>query len=152
FVLIGIMIAEVSASRAGFTLSGIRFDEISRHLNEGNVGQLYAGLDVGLLSLGFPIGIALFFVLFSYGVGALYNDRADRIVLFWKSLPISDVETVLAKVVAMAVIAPVLALGAMIALHLGFLVVMSVWLLVHGVNPVLLWSPMHLLTMWTKLL
>src|SRR5262245_7286703 len=88
FVLIGIMIAEVSASRAGFTLSGIRFDEISRHLNEGNVGQLYAGLDVGLLSLGFPIGIALFFVLFSYGVGALYNDRADRSVLFWKSLPI----------------------------------------------------------------
>jgi ABC-2 type transport system permease protein len=91
-------------------------------------------------------------VLFSYGIGALYNDRADRSVLFWKSLPISDAETVLAKVVAMALIAPVLAVGAMIALHLGFLVILSLWVLAHGINPMLLWSPTHLVSLWVKLI
>ncbi len=107
----------------------------------------------GLISLGFPLGIVLFFVLFFYGLGSLYNDRADRSVLFWKSLPISDAETVLAKVVAMALIAPVLAVGAMIALHLGFLVIiLSLWVLAHGINPMLLWSPTHLVSLWVKLI
>ena len=152
FVLIALVIAEVSANRAGVSMNGINFNEISQHLSEGNLAQLHAGLDVGLLSLGFPIGIALFFVLFSYGVGALYNDRADRSVLFWKSLPISDTETVIAKVVAMALVAPALAVGAMIALHLGFLVVLSLWVLAHGINPLLLWAPTHLVSMWAKLI
>lgn len=152
FVIVAIIIAEASASRAGLNLNGIRFDEISRHLNEGNIAQLHAGIDVGLLSFGLPIGIALFFVLFSYGVGALFNDRADRSVLFWKSLPISDSETVLAKVVAMALVAPVLAIGAMIAEHIGFLVIMSLWLIAHGINPLLLWAPTHLLSLWAKLI
>lgn len=151
FVLVALVIAEVSANRAGVTLNGINFNEISQHISEGNLAKLHAGLDVGLLSLGFPIGIALFFVLFSYGVGALYNDRADRSVLFWKSLPISDTETVVAKVIAMALIAPVLAVGAMIALQIAFLIVLSVWVLVHGVNPILLWAPTHLVSMWLKL-
>jgi ABC-2 type transport system permease protein len=152
FILLALVIAEMSANRAGVNLNGMNLNEITRHLSDGNVAQLHAGLDIGMLGLGFPICIALFFVLFSYGVGALYNDRADRSVLFWKSLPISDTETVLAKVVAMALIAPVLAVGAMIALHLGFLVVMSVWVLVHGVNPLLLWAPSHLIVLWTKLI
>ena len=152
FILVALIIAEASANRAGINLNGMNLNELSTHLSEGNVAKLHAGLDFGLLSLGFPIGIALFFVLFSYGIGALYNDRADRSVLFWKSLPISDSETVLAKVVAMMLIAPLLAVGAMIALHLGFLVVMSVWVLAHGVNPTLLWAPSHLIVLWTKLI
>ena len=151
-VLFALMIAEMTANRAGVRLNGINFNEISQHLSEGNAAKLYGGLNIGLLSLGFPIGIALYFVLLFYGVGALYNDRADRSVLFWKSLPISDAETVLAKVVAMAVVAPVLAVGAMIALHLAFLIVLSLWVLVHGINPMLLWAPTQLATLWVKLI
>jgi ABC-2 type transport system permease protein len=32
-----------------------------------------------------------------YSVDALYGERRDRSILFWKSLPVSDLETVLAK-------------------------------------------------------
>jgi len=150
-VVCALVIAETTANRAGVSLNGINFGEVQKHLSEGDSAKLYAGLNIGLLSLGFPIGIALFFVLFSYGIGALYNDRADRSVLFWKSLPISDAETVLAKVVAMAVIAPVFAIAAIIALDIGFLVIMSLWVLAHGVNPMLLWSPTQLIALWLKL-
>jgi ABC-2 type transport system permease protein len=109
-------------------------------------------MDIGLLTLGFPIGIALFFVVFFYGIGALYNDRSDRSALFWKSLPISDSSTVLSKVAAATVLAPVLATFAVIALQLGFLVLMSLYALLHGINPFpLLWSPTHLVALWVKL-
>jgi ABC-2 type transport system permease protein len=148
----GLVVAEHTAHRAGVHLSGLNINEIARHLNEGDAAKLHAGLSLAMLSLGVPIGISLFFVLFVYGIGALYNDRADRSVLFWKSLPISDTETVLAKVVAMALVAPVLAVGAMIALHLAFLAILSLWVLAHGINPMLLWSPGHLVALWVKLL
>jgi ABC-2 type transport system permease protein len=152
FVVLAIVIAETTASRTGVNLNGINFNEISARLSEGNIDKLHAGLDIGLLSLGFPIGIALSIVLVFYGVGALYNDRADRSVLFWKSLPVSDSETVVSKVAAMALIAPLLAVGAMIALQLGFLLLLSLWVLAHGVNPWLLWSPTHLVALWAKLI
>ena len=42
--------------------------------------------------------IVLAFVVFFYCLGALYDERKDRSVLFWKSLPVSDRETVLSKV------------------------------------------------------
>ena len=59
-------------------------------------------MDIGLLSLGSPIGIVLFFVVLFYLLGALYDDRRDRSMLFWKSLPLSDTQTVLSKVVSAA--------------------------------------------------
>ena len=34
---------------------------------------------------------------FFYCIDSLYADRRDRCVLFWKSLPLSDAETVLSK-------------------------------------------------------
>ena len=41
--------------------------------------------------------IVLGFVVFFYCLGALYDERKDRSVLFWKSLPLSDRDTVLSK-------------------------------------------------------
>ena len=46
---------------------------------------------------------------FFYCIDALYADRADRSVLFWKSLPLSDAETVLSKFATAAVLIPLVA-------------------------------------------
>ena len=53
----------------------------------------------------------IFFVVMTmtvtlYYLDCLYDDRRDRSVLFWKSLPISDTETVLSKFVVGAVVMP----------------------------------------------
>jgi len=145
--------AEIFGQQHGLNMSGIRIDELSRHLDAADYDKAHAGIDFGLLAMGFPIGITLFFVTLFYCIGALYNDRADRSVLFWKSMPLSDTETVLAKVVTVAFVAPVFAIAALIALHLGFLVLMSVYMLLHGINVLsLLWSPTHLAALWVKLL
>ena len=46
--------------------------------------------------------IAALFML----LGALYDERKDRSVLFWKALPVTDLETVLAKLVTAVWVAP----------------------------------------------
>lgn len=151
-MLIVLVSAEFIARQNGVDINGIRLDQLTRHLGPEEIAKLQAGMDIGLLTLGFPIGLALFVVVFFYGIGALYNDRSDRSALFWKSLPISDTSTVLSKVAAATVLAPVLATLAVIALQLGFLVLMSLYALLHGINPFpLLWSPTHLITVWVKL-
>ncbi len=151
-MLIVLVSAELIARQNGIEINGIHLEQLTRHLGPEEIAKMQAGMDIGLLTLGLPIAIALFFVVFFYGIGALYNDRSDRSALFWKSLPISDSATVLSKVAAATLLAPVLATFAVIGLQLGFLVLMSLYALLHGINPFpLLWSPTHLVEMWIKL-
>lgn len=53
-----------------------------------------------------PLFMILAFVVFFYCLGALYDERRDRSILFWKSLPVSDPTTVLSKVLTATVVAP----------------------------------------------
>lgn len=48
-------------------------------------------------------------------VGSLYDDRKDRSVLFWKSMPVSDTATVLSKYAFVAWVAPLAVLLVMLA-------------------------------------
>ena len=69
----------------------------------------YAGL---ALVVYMVMGIVGFF----YALDSLYADRRDRSVLFWKSLPLSDAETVLSKFAVAAIVIPVVAfVGAVFA-------------------------------------
>ncbi len=145
--------AEVTAHQHGVNLNGFDLSRITSNVSDGQIDEFHSALDVSLIGLCFPIGIVLYFVLFFYALGSLYNDRADRSVLFWKSLPLSDTETVLAKLFAVTLLAPVLAIVGMVLLQIGFLILLTVYGMFHGVNAIpFLWSPTHLLTLWFRLL
>jgi ABC-2 type transport system permease protein len=73
-----------------------------------------------------------------YCLDALYSERRERSVLFWKSLPISDTTTVLSKVLIGMGIVPLIALAVGIALYLLLLVIASIVLMANGVNGTLL--------------
>jgi ABC-2 type transport system permease protein len=153
FALFGLILTEITAHQHGISINGFDVSKITAAMGADDVEKLHSALDVSLLGMCFPIGIVLFFVLFFYSIGTLYNERADRSVLFWKSLPFSDTESVLAKLVAVAVVAPVLAVAGMIVLQLGFLFLISLYALFHGINALpLLWSPTHLISLWLKLI
>jgi len=73
----------------------------------------------GILLLAYSgIAVLMFFVMgiiaFFYSLDALYSDRRDRSVLFWKSLPLSDTETVVSKFAVASVAIPLLAAAAAI--------------------------------------
>jgi ABC-2 type transport system permease protein len=83
------------------------------------------------------LGIVLFFYL----IGSLYDDRRDRSILFWKSLPVSDVQTVGSKIFAAAFIAPVIAWAAAILFHLLTMLLVGTFMSFHGINAFkLLWA------------
>src|SRR6266567_3974854 len=78
----------------------------------------------------------LLFVAFIVGVfyclDALYGERRDRSILFWKSLPVSDRTTVLSKATIPLVILPLVTLVIIIATQFVMLLWSSVVLLTSG--------------------
>ena len=81
-----------------------------------------------------PLYIMLSFLVFFYCLGALYDDRRDRSILFWKSLPVSDTETVLSKVTMALVGLPLVVAAVSFITALSILLLGTVGLAFHGLN------------------
>lgn len=108
------------------------------------------GLSALLLGLSSVFGFVAGIVLFFYLLGALYDDRKDRSALFWKSLPVSDVGTVISKALMATVLIPLLIFGLMLATWLLQQVLLSVFVLIHGGSPwALIWGQHDLLPLLT---
>jgi ABC-2 type transport system permease protein len=80
-----------------------------------------------------------------YCLDALYGERRDRSILFWKSLPVSDVTTVLAKASIPLVILPLLTFAIIVAMQWLMLLISSVVLLVSGQSVATLWTELAFL-------
>jgi len=86
------------------------------------------------IAAGAPIFFVLPIVGLFYCLGALYDDRRDRSILFWKSLPISDTDTVLSKLATVLVVAPLITIGVATAAALAILCFAGIATSSHGVN------------------
>jgi ABC-2 type transport system permease protein len=91
------------------------------------------------LSGALIMGIALVVGIF-YSLDALYGERRDRSILFWKSLPVSDLTAVLSKASIPLVFIPLLSLVITIATQLIMLLLGSALLLGSGANIASLWT------------
>jgi len=69
-----------------------------------------------------------------YTLEALYGERRDRSILFWKSLPVSDFIAVLSKLTIAMVIVPLLSFVITIATQLIMLFLSSLVLLANGMS------------------
>ena len=72
----------------------------------------------GLLVLGFPILLTVGFGLLAYSLSTFADERKDRSLIFWRSLPVSDLTTVLSKVFIVTLIVPLMVLPYIILLQL----------------------------------
>jgi ABC-2 type transport system permease protein len=157
--LMALIVGEVTARRAlaegslhgdslaklnggGVHINGLDLGSLTSHMDASAMRNLAGGMDISMfLAAQWPM-IVLGFVVFFYCLGSLYDERKDRSVLFWKSLPVSDRDTVLSKAVSALVVAPTLAISVAIASMFCFLVLISIFVLVHGGNPfTLIWGP-----------
>ncbi len=156
--LMALVVASVAARRAigegemeieGVTINGLDLGQLTSRLDAEEMRQFAAGVDLTLFMSSVWPYIVLGFVVFFYCLGALYDDRKDRSVLFWKSLPLSDTQTVLSKVVSAAVVAPILATAAAIITMFAFMIMISIVVMAHGGNAMtMIWgaaSPLKLL-------
>jgi len=75
-----------------------------------------------------------------YSLEALHSERRDRSILFWKSLPVSDLTTVLSKAIVPLIVMPLLAFAIIVALQLIMLLLSTVVLLSSGANAAAPWT------------
>ena len=123
-------------------INGLDLTALTSRMDAKDLQNLAGGIDFSaLMASSWPM-IVLAFVVFFYCLGSLYDERKDRSVLFWKSLPVSDRDTVLSKVASALLVAPAIAVGVAIVLMFAFLALLSVIVLLHDGNPMqLVWGP-----------
>lgn len=93
--------------------------------------------------------LAMAAVSIFYTLDALYAERKDRSILFWRSLPLTDAETVLSKLLTGALAIPLVTLLILYATHLVVLCISSLWIWMKGANALhLIWAPLPLLDIW----
>lgn len=99
-----------------------------------------------MFRLAVPFGIATsaimvtgLIVAFFYCLGALYGERRDRSILFWKSLPVSNTTTVLSKVSVALVVIPLVVFAVVLATQLLMLLIGTAVLAMSGVSAASLW-------------
>ena len=100
-----------------------------------------------LLIMGTTAIVAVFYCL-----DALYGERRDRSILFWKSLPVSDLTTVVSKATIPLVVLPLVTFAITVVLEAIMLIVSAAVLEARGVGAAALWNQLWPLQAWTMLL
>ena len=107
-------LAAAAISLLGF-LTGLTLSPAHRH--EG-LDAPYEFAGILIMGTGFLVGIF-------YSLDALYGERRDRSILFWKSLPVSDLTTVLAKFTIPLLILPLLSFAITVVTQFGMMLLSS---------------------------
>lgn len=81
-----------------------------------------------------PVFMMLGAMVFFYCLGAMFEERRDRSILFWKSLPVSDQMTVLSKVALALVVAPLISIAVGIITSFLILMIICVVMAFQGFN------------------
>jgi len=109
-IVAGVIVVATSLS----TLAGILEPALRAEPGRHGIAEPY---DLAALLI---MGAALLVAIF-YCVDALYGERRDRSILFWKSLPVSDWTAVLAKFSIPVLVLPAVAFVVTVATHTSML-------------------------------
>jgi len=127
-----------------FTIDGIR---MYAQMDDAQQRLMAAGV---MFSAGSLFHQIMFLVVVFYLAGSLYDDRRDRSILFWKSLPVSDQMTVASKILTAMVAAPIMYLGGIAFIQLMLVLIASGYGLMADINIFTeVWVPANLPKVWT---
>ncbi len=108
----------------------------------------------GVLTAYFLLFFWLFLLAVSilavfYSLDALYAERKDKSILFWRSMPITDLEAVLSKLVTAVLVIPLVTLGVVVVTHVVNLLIVSAWVAAKGGDVGhLIWGSLPLFDNW----
>ena len=107
-------------------------------------------INLVLFTISNFFGIAMWFLMVFYTLDSLYAERKDRSILFWRSIPVTDFETVLSKLLTAIVVIPMVTFAIVVVTHLVVLGSLSIWVGDRGGSPVnLIWSAAPLMDAWS---
>jgi ABC-2 type transport system permease protein len=98
-----------------------------------------------------PFDVAAFMILVTsfivgvfYCLDALHGERRDRSILFWKSLPVSDLTTVFSKACVPLAVLPLCVFSVILFLQIVMAQLSTLVLLGSGISPAVFWSQLKL--------
>ncbi len=118
----------------GFLLALIRFPARVRAAEALGPAQLQAVIEQPFVIAALLLMAITLIMGVVYSLDALYGERRDRSVLFWKSLPVSDAATVAAKASIPILVLPLVAVGVTVATQVVMLVASSIVLAAAGMG------------------
>ena len=124
----------------GFLVSTIGLPERRRAVLLLDPAKARAAIEAPYDMAAIMLILTAFIVGVFYCLDALYGERRDRSILFWKSLPVSDLTTLLSKTTIPLVILPLVTFAIIIVTQLVMLVWTSVLLITHGMSPGSTWT------------
>lgn len=98
--------------------------EVIANMSSREAQELSAHINQLLLASALPIMIGAWFCMVFTALGSLYDERKDNSILFWKSMPVSDVQTILSKILTVTLVIPMVAIG--------FAFIFQIFLLIVG--------------------
>ncbi len=136
----------------GFLVSTVRLPGQMRAAMTLGPTQQYELIDQPYRLAALLLMFTTFVVGVFYSLDALHGERRDRSVLFWKSLPVSDLTTVLSKASIPLVVLPFVTVAITVATQSIMLLLHSVVLLGTGMSVTALWTHVSWFQMWLVLL
>lgn len=106
-----------------------------------------------IFGLWFPFVLVSCVLAVFYSLDSLYAERKDRSILFWRSIPSTDFETILSKLLTALLVIPLLTFAMIVVTHLVVLLITSVWVGFRGGNGFhLIWGAVQLFDNWAATL
>lgn len=117
--------------------------------NIAGEGEREAALTAFFVGTSWLFLVALAVLTVFYCLDSLYGERKDKSILFWRSLPVTDAETVISKLLTATLLIPAIAIVAIIVTHIVNLIVTSIWVSMKGGSAsTLIWGSVPLLDNW----
>lgn len=129
---------------AGFVVSAIGLPARRREVLLLDEARQRAGITMPYNVAAAMLLVTMMIVGAFYCLDALYGERRDRSILFWKSLPVSDSRAVLAKALVPLVVLPLIVFAVIVIVHALMLLWTSLLLLAIGMSPVSTFRHFHL--------
>jgi ABC-2 type transport system permease protein len=124
----------------GFMISMVRLPQKMRALSALDPAHQREAIAMPYDMIAGMLMLTAMIVGMFYCLSAFQGERRDRSILFWKSLPVSDLTTVLSKASIPFVVLPLLTFAITVATQWSMLLLSTVVLWANGLNAATLWT------------
>ncbi|MBB3221742.1 hypothetical protein [Pseudoduganella umbonata] len=135
-MIVIVLVVAISGHNATIEVDGVTTSVAGAtiELGERQQQRLAEGIAAAAPISAMPIYLSLAFMVFFYCLGALFDERRDRSILFWKSLPVSDAATVLSKAALALIGIPLLIIVVELVTSLILVAIGMTALALKGIN------------------
>ena len=132
----------------GFLIRTITFPHRMRALATLDVAHQYQAIALPYHFIEGMLMLTAMIVGIFYCLDTIYGERRDRSILFWKSMPVSDLTTVLSKAVIPIVVLQLLAFAFTVVVQFAMLLLSTIALLASDMSVGAFWSQLTPFRMW----